>query len=158
MTREERLARMRGWRAVNRDKERARVVKWQAAHPEKVRANMAKWRAANPEKARAGTANWCAANRDKDRARKKKYRLSKPEKWRAYCAARRARKIAATPAWADAELIADMYAEAEYQQMHVDHIVPLRSKFVCGLHWEGNLQLLAMNQNLSKGNRLWPGQ
>jgi hypothetical protein len=39
---------------------------------------------------------------------------------------------------------------------HVDHIVPLVSKFVCGLHCEANLQLLPGPENQRKGNRVWP--
>ena len=39
---------------------------------------------------------------------------------------------------------------------HVDHIVPLVSDKVCGLHTFANLQLLEGRANKSKGNRVWP--
>ena len=39
---------------------------------------------------------------------------------------------------------------------HVDHIVPLNSKFVCGFTCLANMEPLSREANLSKGNRRWP--
>ena len=73
-----------------------------------------------------------------------------------------ARKIRATPAWADIEAIRAFYEEAAVLrkatgvEYHVDHIVPLQSVLVCGLHCEANLQIIPAIENESKRNFWWP--
>ena len=68
------------------------------------------------------------------------------------------------PAWADQAAILAIYFLAETASMlfgvpyQVDHIVPLRSKLVCGLHVEHNLRVICKRSNIAKGNRTWPGK
>ncbi len=75
---------------------------------------------------------------------------------------RRARKLQALPVWADVKTIHSFYKEASFITEttgtihHVDHIVPLRSKLVCGLHCEQNLQIIPAKENLIKSNCYWP--
>jgi hypothetical protein len=67
-------------------------------------------------------------------------------------AARRAGLEKATPAWADRAEIQRFYAERP-EGYHVDHIVPLKGKNVCGLHVLWNLQYLPAAENLRKNNK-----
>lgn len=57
-----------------------------------------------------------------------------------------------TPVWADTSAIRDFYAKCPVG-MHVDHIIPLRGRYVSGLHVLANLQYLDAKDNMSKGNR-----
>lgn len=72
---------------------------------------------------------------------------------------RKARLRRASPAWRNRDRIADFYDLAGLmtavtgEQYHVDHIVPLVSPLVCGLHCEHNLQILRGSDNASKNNR-----
>jgi hypothetical protein len=64
----------------------------------------------------------------------------------------------ATPRWLTDKQVAAMrevYRRCPLDS-HVDHIVPLKSDIVCGLHVPWNLQHLPAGPNMSKGNRYWP--
>lgn len=67
-------------------------------------------------------------------------------------AQRKARKLQATPGWADLEKIRKIYNSCP-EGYHVDHIIPLVNNLVCGLHVENNLQIITAEENLRKGNK-----
>ena len=57
-----------------------------------------------------------------------------------------------TPKWADISAIIEFYRNRPLG-MHVDHIYPLNSNWVCGLHVIENMQYLTAEENLSKSNK-----
>jgi hypothetical protein len=75
---------------------------------------------------------------------------------------RKRAKGLATPQWRDSKKILAIYdlaqkiSKATGIQHHVDHIVPITSRLVCGLHNEFNLQILPATENLKKHNKHWP--
>lgn len=135
------------WAKENRARLTAKSAAWRSANPEAVKLSDRKHKAENRAALAAKYAVWAKANRDKRRA---------------VDARRKAAKRAATPKWASARAIAEIYQQAVElekftgERMHVDHIVPLQSPVVCGLHCEANLQILPGSENESKRNRWWP--
>jgi hypothetical protein len=84
-----------------------------------------------------------------------RYTERNPMAPRMACAKRRAAKRNAVTKWGS-DGIEDVYLEAKYFQMEVDHIIPLVSKIVCGLHNVFNLQLLKKSENSIKRNKFNP--
>lgn len=128
------------------------------------RVKNAEWAAANPERKKAHkkrrSNRLAAEGRLTEVASEycRRWRHKNPGKVRAAAMKRHASKLQATPPWADKEKIAEMYKRATEQQekygkpVHVDHIVPLRGKNVCGLHVHYNLQLMFGEDNVRKSN------
>lgn len=67
-------------------------------------------------------------------------------------ALRRADKLKRTPKWSNLEAIQKFYENCP-KGYHVDHIIPLKGKYISGLHIIENLQYLTAEDNLSKGNK-----
>jgi hypothetical protein len=74
----------------------------------------------------------------------------------------RIQKEKATPPWVsrnELDAIDKMYEQAERNSFNnstkyvVDHIIPLRSKIVCGLHCLANLQIISETENASKADK-----
>lgn len=65
------------------------------------------------------------------------------------------------PRWVDFAAVRRVYEECQRrrnrgERVVVDHIVPMGGRYVCGLTWEHNLQIIDETQNLIKGDRWWP--
>lgn len=139
---------------------RRRNAEYKGRHAERVRQSHSAYKKALHA---AGAAERAERRRKKmeESARKRVeakrlWKLRNPGLVNASTAQRFAAKMRATPAWADRAAIEFFYVQAAARGEHVDHIVPLRSSLVCGLHCEANLQLLPPTENIRKGNRRWP--
>jgi len=117
----------------------------------------------DPEKARNSRRAHQARNREAYRKLVREYDMTHKAEKCAREAFRRAQKLNATPPWLTKEhkdQIKAIYIERDRLRKldgimyHVDHIMPLLGREVCGLHVLWNLQILTEHCNLSKGNRV----
>ena len=134
---------------------------YRESHKTEVALMQAKYAACHKEKIKAYQKEYAPANRPAIRAHKEKYRKSNLDKVSAKEKCRQTQRRRATPFWADKVKIAAFYKLAKVMsgndvQYHVDYIVPLVSKFVCGLHVETNLAVVSAEYNAAKGSKYWP--
>lgn len=148
MVAQQKAERYRLYIEEERRKGRVRSAQYYADNRDLKLAKLAVWRDENREVVRAKVRRWNSENKDV---------LS------AHAAKRRAAKLNATPGWltqADLKMIKTEYSLAAWcsevmgTEYHVDHIIPLLGKTVCGLHVPWNLQVIPANDNLRKSNKL----
>jgi hypothetical protein len=131
----------------NKNKFSDRDKVYKAKNREKLNAQQNARREKNPDFYRFRVNYWRERNKDYDAFRQR---------------TRRALKEFAIPKWVDMEKISRFYAEAKRLtaetgiQHHVDHMVPLKSPYVCGLHVHDNLRVVPWIENLKKRNLWWP--
>jgi hypothetical protein len=154
------------------------VYRWRARNPGKSTAQMRELRARNPamkeytkqydknrywsdpEKARARAKTWKDANPEKNTAKRQAWWDANPGARNAARMRYHAAKLQAVPAWANMDDIQIIYNFAKQlslftsEQYEVDHIVPLQSDIVCGLHVECNLRVIPASINRKKQNFL----
>jgi membrane protein involved in colicin uptake len=143
----------------NKEKIKARSLARHYANREERLVQMKEYREKNKEKHKVQHTEWRKHNKERTNTINAKSRRKYPEKHCARQAKRRATKLNATPVWADLEAIKSWYSLAKMfdktfkEKHHVDHIVPLQGKNICGLHVEYNLQVLTAVENIKKSNK-----
>jgi len=175
------LAYAKRYHQDNRDQVRAKARQRSAQqwveNPELMRARNLDYKRRNPEKNRAAAREWARANAERNRARARRwaelnnarvianvmaYAKLHPEIQRLQVQRRRAALAAAKVRWEDDFFIAEIYDLARKRSevtgfaWQVDHIVPIKSKLVCGLHVHWNLAVIPARINRRKSNRHWP--
>jgi len=122
---------------------------------------LAAWKEANSERWRDTQIK--SAHKTDVRQRRigtrKEWKVANRDKVAADCRWRQTLKAKATPWWADRKAIEAIYAEARRLERetgvkyHVDHIIPLRGKGICGLHVPWNLRAIPAHENYLKHSR-----
>lgn len=139
-----------------------RLRKKNASNPEPNRARVKEWVKQNPERAAANKRKWLDRNADQMNEIRRKWMEANTDYIAENCRRYQAAKRKAVPVWADRKEMRKFYAQARRLTLetgllhHVDHVVPIISEIVCGLHVPSNLQVLLASENVKKGNRVWP--
>ena len=104
-----------------------------------------------------------ARSKDEVSQYKRKYKEANPELYKALTSVRKRRHRDATPKWITTGhklAMRQLYLQAMEltkltgERYVVDHIVPLISDVVCGLHVPWNLRVITQEENLRKSNKL----
>jgi hypothetical protein len=145
-----------------KDCEYDRVKNWRTANPNLAKQRRSDRYVRNKSVESAQQFEYRTANKDKVHAATARWKRQNPHATASYNAKRKAAKLQATPVWADASKMEEFYWIAKELTLatgiahHVDHIVPLISDVVCGLHNQFNLQILPASENMRKRNLHWP--
>lgn len=110
------------------------------------------WARQNPE----CKLKWLENNPIKRAKASKEYTQRNRPYYAEYSALRTRKAKQAKPKWLDEWqlfYIEELYSIASLRGLEVDHIVPITSKRVCGLHVPWNLQLLTRSENAKKSNK-----
>ena len=140
-------ARCKARNALNKETRLAVAKKWRDNNKETYNASLASWRERNPGKYERSIKNWVARNRGKVNAKWMKRNAGKKQR---------------TPNWLSENMLDAIKVEYELAawcsdvmgvKYHVDHVVPLQGKTVCGLHVPWNLQVIQGTENQAKSNK-----
>ena len=139
---------------------RASSERWRKRNPDVAKQRVAASVTKKAEHYKAYRKQWAKENSKalvaKHLARKKANPAKNAAERRTYVAT----KKRAMPAWADKAHIQTIYEMARELSLHlgiefhVDHVIPLTSKVVCGLHVEHNLKIIPAEENQRKSNHL----
>lgn len=152
------LDRHKAYRETNKTKISKASKAYYVTNKTKINAASKTYREANKAVVLEKDKARYVVNKERKLAQQAEYRKSNPDKVTAKLAKYRASKANATPKWADLDAINAVYRQAQLLRdigldIHVDHIVPLHGKNVCGLHVHQNLRAILASENLSKSNK-----
>lgn len=154
------------WYILNRESRLEETKQYNIDNKDRVKQRSVEFRLKNKDRLREEGKLRYLKTKDKKKLYAQKYYIENKSDYFLRYAERIIRISRATPMWAKTEFegfaILEMYDKARRlskitgNPFHVDHIVPINSKLVCGLHCIDNLRVITAKENLSKSNHYWP--
>jgi hypothetical protein len=147
------------WRAARREKH----LVWEQANRERHIAVSKKWKLDNVEATRAQTAQYRRENAEMLRLQAKEYAAKNKDKRVMWQMAREKAIKERTPVWTteldlwlmeEAKELARLRTEVMGVKWVTDHIIPLRSPIVSGLHVPKNIRVVLDVENCRKHTKL----
>ncbi len=153
-------------RARRKEQHRAYAAIWYQANKDRIKESSRRryQRIKSKPSEQRARQEWRLSNAHLTRGYSRSYRQRHRDRVAAYVQAKNAKRRQAQPAWANKFKIRVMYRTASVltrltgRKFEVDHIYPLNSPFMCGLHVETNMRVISKAENVRKSNRYWPGQ
>jgi hypothetical protein len=145
-----------------RDSRLAKMAEYRINKRDSVLEGKKRYYRENKDKCREMNKSWSAKNRDVINNLHKKWYKNNKHKALANTRIFQTKRRQAMPKWLtkdDKWLIEQAYELSALRtkifgfKWHVDHIIPLSNKLVCGLHVIENLQVIPASENLSKTNK-----
>lgn len=142
----------------NTDAAKERHKKWRDENRDLVNLKGKQWKDLNKDKVLKQRVKYESREEYKNKRKHyvKGYYWSNRDKMIAKSCAYDSRVRKSRPLWCSQPEINEYYLMAKKSGLEVDHIVPINSNLVCGLHCLDNFQLLTRKENASKSNRYWP--
>lgn len=143
----------------NCETRKAASKEYRKANKDRLATYGKQWRLGNAEHIAA----WREANRERRNAMTRELRKTQRAEMVLATQKRRATKLQAATSWEpefdrlvleEAATLAKCREALLGVKWHVDHVIPLRNKRVCGLHNAYNVAVIPALENLRKGNRL----
>ena len=142
------------------------ALTWAKNNPGRAKEITTAWNVKNKDREAARARVWRSKNQSTYKRMVKEWREKNAVQYKAYmnlqAVKRHTAKLKRTPEWLNQGHLLEINSVYNYcsalrrigLEFHVDHIVPLQGKDVCGLHVPWNLQVIPAKDNLTKGNRI----
>ncbi len=143
----------------NKEKEIRQTKEYREARKDWHKAYLKEYQSKNSERIAKRKAEYYLRNKERIQQRCKYYRVQNQADYNCYSRTRRLARLNRTPKWANISKIKEIYKKCKEISLntgvlhHVDHIIPIISPLVSGLHVENNLQIIPAVDNLRKSNK-----